>query len=137
MSGTVVGFRCEVCGAWFAYRNTWAGRRRLRRKRAEHWRERIQVMAKHEGRQVQAINFEDWGGNTLTVEKGDTSETVNVVAETRFEGVTVELHKAAIPNVIAYLFGQLDGDLQTRTLEGLGRVLEPSRGVTVYDGGKL
>ncbi|QQM15160.1 hypothetical protein SEA_TINALIN_72 [Gordonia phage TinaLin] len=69
---------------------------------------------------MDAFTFEDWNGDTLELSPSRHSAgVVEVVAYGQEDTIAVDLPHGAIPNTIAYLYGQLDRKARARVVEGL------------------
>lgn len=65
------------------------------------------------------FDFEDWSGANMHVD-GDGKLIDWYVDGARDEGsVLIEMPVSAVPNLIAWLYGQLDADRQAKVLDGL------------------
>ncbi|AQY55674.1 hypothetical protein PBI_HUFFY_73 [Gordonia phage Huffy] len=68
---------------------------------------------------MRTYEFEDWAGDKLEVSRASHSSTV---LEVGLYGVsTVELPHDAIPNLVAFLLGNLPADQRAEVIEGLQR----------------
>ncbi|URM87403.1 hypothetical protein SEA_BANQUO_73 [Gordonia phage Banquo] len=69
---------------------------------------------------MDAFTFEDWNGDTLELSPSRHSAGVVDVAVYTEDGIGgVDLPHGAVPNTIAYLYGQLDRAARARVIEGL------------------